>query len=187
MSYANPFIPVLSNLKGIDKSIEEMRVSVSSLPFIQKAFGRAYIQRTDDDAKIEYPAVYTEKKEYYNAMPNDNLLGQSFFKVNQPIKVDEYGKTGSSFEAELSLIFWGNLQKIDGSKDFIFTSELIDKTIAKLQKTSCFMELVEVVDEDAEEVFKGFSLRGTEKHCLMYPYTGFRITFKIGYFQECYN
>lgn len=189
MSYTNPNIPAAAlSLIGLELAIEEIRNRIATISWLDKCFGRAYafLEAGIDSKPITVPKVYMGGKEYYNCLPNDNLKSQSFFVVEGPETYENYNQfDGSIRKASVSLVVWGDLKKINPSKDYIFTQELISECIKILKIHPMVMEINEIYDEKADKVFSGFDLREVESQYMMYPFAGFRISLTINYDEQC--
>jgi hypothetical protein len=197
MSYTNPDINAGAQIKiGLDAPIEEIRTAIGSLSWISKSFGRAWEFKEKgltSGKTIRVPKVYEAAGEYINVLPNDNLFSagiaaSSFIAVREAEKYSNYQPfTGSIKQTRLSLIIWANLKLIDETKDYIFTEELKKQIEDKIKVLPSVTEIIEWVDERAEDVFKGYDVNGGDfdMQYLMYPYAGIRVDFNIQYPESC--
>lgn len=190
MSYNQPYINTKNPLPiGVEAVIEALRLQlIDGLPWLEKAFGRAweFKEESTSGRTIRIPKCYTESGEYINVLPNDNLVAQCFFQLNgsETYSVFNYA-AGSMKEVDLSVIFWMNLKRIDETKDYIFTEELKADVEEVLKNTGYTKELVEWVDERAEDVFIRYDVDDVNTQYLMYPYAGFRVTVTVNYPENC--
>jgi len=74
----------------------------------------------------------------------------------------------------LSLIFWGQLPKIDNTKTYDFTDELIKDIRKILVNNNCTN-----ITAETENTFNRYTLFSSQKQMFMYPYTSFKIDFTI--------
>ena len=181
-NYKNPKVIAIPNPVNLDKAIFNIQTILSGLPWIEKVFGRAKILPTSDiegTQKLE-PMVYQGTSEYYSVLPNDALRSYCFFRVNGYRDVSDE----AYHETRLDLIFWVNLRSIDGSKDYIYTEELI-KAVVDLLQNAPGVEVLKVIDEKAEEIFKGYSLNTKQRDLLYYPFEAFRIEMNVQFENNC--
>lgn len=196
MSYAKPYIaPFNTAAISLDKVIQSIQFELAQLPWLDYSFGRAYEFKEVDvkGALQRIPKCYTRQGEYINVMPNDFARAHSFIALKGHENWKLFNRyEGSIKEAELTIIVWGNLKRIDNTKSYIFT-EILKNDIEKVIKQNEFVkEIVYCIDERAEDVFKSYNLRSesytendVQTEYLMYPYTGFRYDITVNYFEEC--
>lgn len=197
MTYTDPAINSGAVVKiGLDVPIEAIRAAIGSLAWVSKSFGRAWEFKEKDlvtEKLLKTPKAYTTGGEYINVLPNDSLFSEgvaasSFIAVRGGEEYELFqANTGSIKKARLSIIIWANLQLIDSSKDYIFTEELKAEIEAKLKTVHQITEIIEWVDERAEEVFKGYDLPNEmlETEYLQYPYAGIRLDVNVTYPEAC--
>lgn len=197
MSYTSPSINSGAAVKqGVDVPIEAIRLAVSELSWISKSFGRAMTFREPEQStgKLKrVPKVYEASGEYINVLPNDNIFSagvaaSSFIRLVGPETYESFeANTGSIKSARLSIIVWGDLKKIDPTKDYIFTEYLKAQIEAKIKHVHFVTEIIEWVDERAEDVFQGYDLESDDfkVEYLMYPYAGFRVDVRVNYPESC--
>lgn len=169
--YTAPSIPKV----GIDLELEAMRLKLAALPWLQKAFGRAWSKpRTLDGKTVLEPLLYQGGAEYYPALPNDNLKSYSFFRVNSP----RVNTEGSWFVDPVDLIVWVNLKEIAPTIDWIFTESLINDVINLFDDG---WSLNKIYDDKVTDIFSGYDTRDLHQGLLMYPYKGFRMDISVTY------
>ena len=121
----NPTVPLIADPLGIDAAIQKLQISLSTLSWIDKVFGRAWpLPSNNGNKKTLEPMCYQGTKEYYPVLPNDALKCYSFFRVSGPRTTVDYQanmNTGGNyiFKDPVDLIVWGNLHLIDPTRDFI--------------------------------------------------------------------
>lgn len=197
MSYTSPVINSGAAVKqGIDVPIEAIRVAISELTWMSKSFGRAMTFREINNATgklARTPKVYEQSGEYINVLPNDSIFSSgvaasSFIRVVGPERYESYEpNSGSLKTARLSVIIWGDLKKIDPSKDYIFTEYLKSQIEAKIKDVHFVSEIIEWYDENVEDVFNGYDFDEeiTRTEFLMYPYAGIRVDVNVTYPEAC--
>lgn len=192
MTYANPTILAITNPIGLDRVIEDLRNDLSTIPWLEKCFGRAWTFSEKDEtdetrkAKLKVPKCYTSEGEYLNVLPNDNLIAQSFIACESEERWMAYVNTGpdNPKERNLNIIFWVNLKQIDPNKEYIFTEEL-KKDVEKVIRPNPYVKSINsFFDEKPEDVFAGYDINKDSQY-LMYPYAGMRFNITVGYFEEC--
>lgn len=198
MSYLSPNINTGALVKqGLDAPIEAIRGAISEISWISKSFGRAMTftepELSSSGRLKRVPKVYEDSGEYINVLPNDSIFSNgvaasSFIRLVGPETYQSYEpNTGSIKSARLSIIIWGDLKKIDSSKDYIFTEYLKSQIEAKVKDVHFVTEIIEWVDERAEDVFQGYDLNGEgfNTEYLMYPYAGIRVDVRVNYPEAC--
>ena len=185
-----PGIPILNNPVGIDAAIQRIQISIASLSWLAKSFGRAWtIPQNQGNQKIVEPMVYQGSKEYYAVLPNDAFDSYSFFRVAGPRNTEEYRANmniGGTyiFKDIVDLIVWVDYKRIDPLKDFIFKEQLIRDVMNKLNRDPN-VEVVRVWDDQADQIYKGYSLKPTHRDLLLYPHDAFRIEMNLRYQFTC--
>lgn len=205
MSYQNPEILPIDSPKGLDKVIQSLQDDLGPLPWLAKAFGRAWeFTEKQGDRVIRVPKAWqgtdqsTGKGEYISMLPNDNITSQSFIMAAGPEELAEdflYTRYAlNSKTRKLKIIFWFNLNDIDPNKDYIFTEEL-KADVEKVFKANPNVKSIDTyTDEKAEDVFEGYINSGSNtlssadddlNQYLMHPYSGFRFNITIAFWEEC--
>jgi hypothetical protein len=204
MSYVDSEILTIDSPVGLDKIIQALQEELSSLPWMQKSFGRAweFTEKMPDGRVVRVPKVWqgtegtTGKGEYLNVLPNDHLTSQSFIMAagaEEWIDFQLFQLTNLK-QRKLKVIFWFNLNEIDANKDYIFTEEL-KADVEKLLKTFPYLKSIDsYTDEKAEDVFEGYINSGSgtlstadddlNQWC-MHPYSGFRFNITVTYYEDC--
>lgn len=188
MSYSNPTIPSIASPTGLDTVIESIRTALAGLAWLDKSFGRAWEHKEmDAEGKVrKLPKVYTGEGEYLNVLPNDNLKAQSFIACRGPEEWEQFNRfEGSMKTRKLSVIFWGDLQRIDPTKDYIFIDILKNQVEDIIKVHPSVQSMDAYYDERAEEVFEGYSLDDVANQYITFPFTGFRLDFTVIYPEEC--
>lgn len=189
MSYVNPgTLPTPPIPLGLERAIEDMRGMLEvNLPWLSFAFGRAF---TFNETSAKIPKCYVGNGEYINVLPNDTLFrpitaASLFFQLRstETYSIFNY-QHGSTKQATVGIIFWGNLKLIDSAKNYIFTEEL-KNDVEQVIKTNPYVQQIdEWIDERVEDVFDKYTIDPAAQY-LMYPYTGFRVNVIINYPESC--
>lgn len=183
----NPSVILIPNPTDLDKSIQELQLGLSSISWLEKIFGRAKeVSRKLNNQVLREPMVYQGTSEYYPVLPNDTLKAYSFFRcVNgRSTEMYEPNSPNNYYSVPTDLIVWANIKKIDNSKDYIFTEELIHDVVAILNKYPSVL-IQRIWDEKADSIFSGYTLNLTHRDLLMYPYQAFRIEMVLNYKSDC--
>jgi hypothetical protein len=202
MSYNDPEILTIDSPVGIDKIIQSLQDDFSSLPWLQKSFGRAWeFTEKQGDRVVRVPKAWqgkessTQRGEYINMLPNDHLQSQCFIMCAGPEEWTNFvqGMVNTK-ERKLKIIFWFNLEDIDANKDYIFTEEL-KADVEKILKLNPHVKSIDsYTDEKAEDVFEGYINSGSNtlsaadddlNQYLMHPYSGFRFNITVAYWEDC--
>lgn len=189
MSANNPNITTIDQ-PGLDWAIHSLQSILAHKFDWMTVFHRAYPFRefrSEESKTHTIPKVWVGINEYMNVLPNDFLIGQAFFFVTDDEKQIEVDlQFGSTFRTEVSLIIWVNTDNVPG--------HTTGPSIAKLKKeiNDLLVEHISVVkiesmtDQDAEQVFDGFTIQDVDTQYLMLPYSGLRINMVLQYsYSEC--
>jgi hypothetical protein len=200
-SFKNPTVPLITNPVNIDRPIQEIQIALSSLGWLDKVFGRAWLAYKSSHGKRgappakQYPHVWQglnedgSNKDLLEVLPNDNLKSQCFFKVEDPINLVEFVPNGDSvFRAVTSIIFWFDLKKIDPTIDYPFVELLKGQVMRKLSNMtfapSSNLNVLRIW-EGAANVFRGYDISELKDQELVYPRGGFRFECDLFYREDC--
>ncbi len=190
-TYKNPNVPLITNPYNVDNEIQVLQVALSDLAWLDKSYGKAETGRTEEGGKeIIYPEVYTSetKKQYQSCLPNNKLKSQSFFKVNEPVSInDAESFSDLNFTLNLSCIFWFNLEIIARDSpydtlDYRFTEVLLAEVLDVLKMSGA---IIENIYYSPSKVYEGYTLNHLEQQELKHPYSGFRIDLSTSFIQKC--
>jgi hypothetical protein len=190
-SFKNPLTPLIADPKGIDKPIQDIQQALAALGWLEKSFGRTWQAYEKIDGKeVIYPETWQgEKMDLLNVMPNDNLKAQSFITINEPSEILNF-RPGqySRFRTMINVIVWFNLDQIFETVDYRHT-ELLKSTMMTALSTMLFdgngAIKVSRIWEQAENVFKGFTIDRVKRQELVHPYGGFRFECELTYLEDC--
>lgn len=193
-SFKNPLVPIITNPVNIDRPIQALQQSLATLPWLAKSFGRSFESfRKDSANKVwTYPEVWQGAGiDLLNAMPNDNLNSQSFFKVEDPIEVIDYEPNRySKMKARVSIIFWFNLKLIDPDLDYRYVELLkgqAQRVITESAQTHDSSFAITRIWETAVEVFRGYTMDLFTDQALVHPFGGFRFETALTFNEDCPN
>ena len=148
-----------------EDKITEINALLADLDWIETIHGEAV---TGEDDQGTYP-------EYYNGtnvlrvLPEGNSI--SFIQIEGDItEVDEF-----HFNVPMSLTVWGDLRKINTTKKYDYTLELVKEVVDVLRSASCNDMEIKLM-----YVFSGFSyLEKKYQQNTMKPYFAFKISFNV--------
>ena len=182
-------IPVIEHPELIDKVLGEIQVGLAKeLPWLKYAFGRAQrMVKEIKNKKYTYPGVYYGKKDYLDVSPDDRIGNFSFFVIDDPQTLAWEPKSRGLLTAECSLIFWVNLNNIPGIE--ARNTEKVKSDILKALNGGFTMRYgrIEItrIYEQAENIYRGFTIPEVETQYLMHPYAGFRFSGRILINESC--
>lgn len=184
----NPTVQLLTDPIGLDKAIQDVQILLrDNLPWLQKSFGRAKKQPRKDGKMIRRePMVYISNGEYYPTLPNDALTSYSFFRVVGSRDYDDASPAIYTLyeTTRVDVIFWVNLKQLDLSIDNNSTEKYINES-GKLLNSASGVDLIRIFDEDAREIFEGYTLKEEQRDLLMYPYAAWRFELELRYQNYC--
>lgn len=191
MSYKTPNIIPIPNPVLLDELIQEIQQDFqANLPWLEYAFGRA--KPFNDKGFIE-PRVYygqtTAKKEgeYYSMLPNDYWKSHCFFVSDGPQSFLDYENIPNSrniWSRPISMIFWVDLYKIDSTINSASTEPLIFDVLTRIKQFR-HIQVLNIIDNSAIEVYQGFNIQDTSSENFAYPFTGFRILCNLSGYEQC--
>ena len=189
MNLANRDITLLSNPVGIDYVIQNIQLALSSIPWLQKSFGKS-LRYTEEREGSDYliPKTYYKNKEYTPLDPDDTVKAFSFLYEDDPSSVTGIGKT--RINTTLNLVVFANLKLID-TKDELFIEELINDVYSVLldrknMKVYNSIDNVNNIFKWLPNAYADFSI-STEKKWIKENYASFRISIDVVYKQKSYD
>lgn len=149
-----------------DKFVQDVNTKLDALGWISKVYPVAWMGY---EAEGTFPEVYYNNGSRKNIRVMPEGAAISFWQVDGDImEVEEF-----HFQAQMSLTVWADLRKVNSSKSYDYTPELIKDVVNVLRKSSC-NDLVISVDQVMDE----FSyLQKVLQQNTMRPYTAFKIDF----------
>ena len=187
-TYRDPSnLPTLTNPLGVDLAIQNLQIELSNqLSWLEYSFGRAYLGREEQEKGKDYiyPAVYKGNGNYQDGSPNDNLISASFFVVDGDYNYSDYEiNEPNKMEVPISLIIWGDLEKISPNFDEHFGSVLLQDVLRTIRN---FQEVkVRGVADNENDVFSEFSVREENPSLFYYPYFCYRIDLDMAIQEDC--
>ena len=196
MSYSTPKVPTLASPKRIQAVIQAIQLLLDSeLSWLEYSFGVAiHSEKSMGGKSIKYPSVYQGTSEYLNVLPNDNLKSYCFWVLDDPETFEEVRPNANGYYCPTviaSLIVYYDMRRINSTKDYDLTDELIDDVVNVLiRKTYKVNKIglitVNKVYKKIENVFEGFTIDNVTEQLRGYPFAGFRIECEIKYREQCH-
>jgi hypothetical protein len=150
-----------------DKAAQEINVAVTALGYIDDVYGVAF---PGVEAEESYPEIYVNDGSKINLrlLPDTNRAMSFFTVTGDMIEIDE-----DYYSIPMAVYVWFNLLKLDDTKEYDYTAEVIKDFTHVLDKYGAYDLAVDVVSP-----FDPFSMLDKDKtNNIMRPYTAFRINF----------
>lgn len=185
-----PAVPKPESPAFIDKVVVQLQDTLKNkLPWLNHSFGRAQrLTETKDKKKRFYPGVHIANGRYINVFPDQELGNFSFFIVEDPQIVDFRPHTVNNVRLKYSIVFWLNLDKIFASSPDRNT-EALKAQIVKILTRESFLTFgridIRYIHEQAENIYKGYSIEEIDSQFLMQPYAGFRFEGEMMFTENC--
>lgn len=164
---------------------------IAKIGWLNYAFGRSQRLVTKQDRKeYYYPAVYIGRNEYRNVLPGQDLGNRSFFIVGDPQTIDFIPRNYNTISSPVAVVFWYDLTSIfPKTKDR--NTEEIKRQILRVLTDMVFPEgsrlTLQKIYEQAENIYKEYSIREIDTQYLMQPYAGIRLEGVLTYKEQCYK
>ena len=181
----------------LDKVIGEIQQGLVEISWLDVAFGRAQrlIKQTPSGRRVTTPNVYAGgwnghgADDYIEVSPDAQIGNFSFFAVEDPQDIRP-GVGQKEFRTPFGLITWFDCRKAFNSATNRNTEKLKADVLKVLTGRSGFVltqghiELTRIY-EQAQNIYRGFSLDEVDNQFLMHPYGGFRIEGYLYYLELC--
>lgn len=185
-----PKSPKPKNPVMIDRALAYIQDElIKNIGWLNYAFGRAQRLATQREHKTYYyPGVYIGENEYLNVLPGQEIGNRTFFVVDDPQTIEFNPRRYNFIKSPISLICWYDLSDIYPDSKERNTEDVKRQIIRVLtdltMPNATRLELTKIY-EQAENIFKGYSLREIDTQFLMQPYAGLRIDGYLTYREEC--
>ncbi len=165
----------------INTVLDDMATTLKKLlPWLDNAYGKAYTLVSSDN--YLYPAAHVAGNEYISLLPNDMLGNYLFFELEDPSTIVPLSQIRSTTKFRVNLVVWFNLENIYGIiEDKILSDDIKEDIIQALASrfySNAFISISEIY-ENAENIFKRYSLKQVDTQFLMLPYYGFKFVLDI--------
>lgn len=162
-------IPTYTNPKLHDSVIQSINDLL--VDYVEYRYGSVHVGY--DESGETYPSVYKNdgSRKNYMLFPDNRVKSFGFWELNDSDVLDD----DDGVIYDLTFVFWGNLERIDSTKYYDFTSE-IAQSIVQLFKNYGATAITYTQDDIFSEYSKYLE---QDKQTLMRPNTGFKINMKI--------
>jgi hypothetical protein len=166
-----------------DAVVQGINTELESLTYIDYLYPIVHTSFNEDGET--YPSIYMNDGSFksYMIFPDNRVRAFTFFEIDEaavPPKVDD-----DDIEYSLSLVFWGNLERINTTKKYDYTGEMLNDVIKVLGNLDAYDI---TYSTNTDEIFDNYTLyKEEEKQTLLRPNTGFKITFKIKGTATCWT
>lgn len=187
MSQTSPIVHVIANPVLLDKVIVDVQTALAVLDWITFSFGRAFKKfKIVGDSKVSYPAIFQAwKKDYYNALPNDNIAKGYSFVFPDPGDSDEITEYNSrrnhQIQRELSVIVFFDMEKIDNTLEYPFHEKLKEDIMFQLDTLGKERLVIDKIVDDIEQVFDDFTVSEIKSEFLKERYGAFKFECTVFY------
>lgn len=193
----------ITNPKGIDSAVNELRLLLGGLTWVSHPYHiaqrfRRMASEKEGKTGVEqakklyvYPEMYVgkdDKMPYHRLTPDNDYTGMFFFMVGKG--EIEYNPNEYNFiNYPVSIIFSVNLATVNKTKlkEYLFTQELIEEARRLLTSSSPnFLFTYKLLTEtrDLQEVYREFILDDLEQYNRV-PMQCFRIDLTLKLMEEC--
>lgn len=185
-----PKTPKPANPVLIDRVLAHLQdLLIEKVGWLDYAFGRAQKLVTKRDRKeYFYPGIYIGKNEYINVLPGDMFGNRTFFMLDDPQQIEFTPRRYNTIKSPVSLVLWYDLSSIYKGSTERNTEEIKQQILRVITEAimpdGTRIELTKIY-EQAENIFKGYSLKEIDTQYLMNPYAGLRIEMLVTYREQC--
>lgn len=182
-------IPVIQNPELIDRVIADIQKGLASnLGWLDYSFGKAQrLIKEINGKKVYTPNVYAGGNEYLEVSPDANIGNFSFFQLDDPQYLDWQPNIRGALKTNFSIIFWFDLRTIPGAENR--NTEKVKAEVLKVLNGGFWLKSgrlsVNRIFEQAENIYKGYSLEEIDNQFLMHPFAGFRLYGELFINESC--
>lgn len=184
MSYSNPSTPTIATPVGLDIQIQKIQTALSTLPWMEKAFGRAFRGFTEQEGsnqRILVPEVFQGAGlDFLKVFPNDNCKSFSFIYPELQESVDDYQKKSQQLSRNVAVIIFVNFDKIDTALGYRFTEALKADVLLKLSNPGIRFTPTGFTD-DVEQAYREFTVSRIEAKYLQRKFGAMRFDGVVAY------
>lgn len=185
-----PQAPKMNNPVMVDRPISYLQDElISKVGWLDHAFGRAQrLVTLRDQKEYYYPGVYIGNNEYLNVLPGQGIGNRTFFIVDDPQEVQFLPRSYSIIKCPISLVLWCDLSTIFQGTNERNTEEIKRQMMRVLSDavmpSGSKIEVLKLY-EQANNIFKEYSLKEIDTQFLMQPYAGLRVDGVLTYREDC--
>jgi len=188
--------PIIEGAVMLDRVLGEIQQGLVALPWLDVAFGRAQrLVKVIEGRRHTTPNVFCGgwnghgPNDYIEVSPDAEIGNFSFFAIDDP-QVIQPGLGQREFRTPFGLIVWFDLRRVYSEASNRNTEQLKAQVLDVLSGRSGFALTeghIEVsrIYEQAQNIYRGYSLDEIDNQFLMHPYGGFRIDGTLYYTEIC--
>ena len=164
---------------------------IARVGWLNHAFGKAQrLVCLRDNSNYYYPGVHIGEFEYMNVLPGQDFGNRTFFIIDDPQIVENNSRRYNTIKSPFSLVLWYDIATIFKATKERNTEEIKRQIMRALNDTilpsGARIEITRIF-EQAENIFKGYSIKEIDTQYLMHPYAGLRLEGTLIYRDECYE
>lgn len=189
-----PIIPGAVMLDNVLGSIQE--ALIDGLPWLDVAFGRAQrLTKVVEGRRHTTPNVFCGgweghgPNDYIEVSPDAEIGNFSFFAIDDP-QIVGAGPWTRTIEAPFGLIAWFDLRRVYGEASNRNTEKLKADVLRVISGRGGWaipeghIEISRIY-EQAQNIYRGYTLDEVDNQFLMHPYGGFRIDGTLTFDELC--
>lgn len=189
--------PIISGAVMLDRVLGEIQKGLAShLDWLDYAFGRAErVTSVQQGKRYVRPSVYAGDwkidgaNDYLDMLPDSKIGNFSFFIIDDPQRI-ETGPGIRTITSPASLVVWFDLRRVYGEADNRNTEYLKAQILGVLgNRTSWRLRdgrfEVTAVYEQAQNIYRGFTIDEVDNQFLIHPFGGFRFEGTLKYNELC--
>jgi len=186
-----PSTPKPVNITFLDRAIVQIQDRLKEkLSWLDHSFGISQRLVTKRDMKdFFYPGVHIGKGTYINVLPDQGLGNFSFIILRDPQSISHTPGTYTKIQSNIGIVFWFDLKNLFPSSDDrnieVVKRQILDVLTKQLFLTTGSLGPVIEISQNAENVYKGYSLKEVDSQFLMQPYAGLRFDCNLFITEEC--
>lgn len=196
MSYKTPVIPLLTNLKGIDRKVQDISLLMdaslytSGIEWLTHAYGMSErIVEFRDGREFVYPACYQDinSKDPQSMMPNDVPDSFCFWTKEDTV----FGDNPTREYHNVSCIFYMDLKQIAPTNNWKETKTQVRQDIIEFFRVNVYnggfgvVKMTGITDDDITRVYEGYSVGQIENLWRQLPKYALKIDFEFSFIKEC--
>lgn len=159
---------------------------ITDIDWLNIAYGkveRIAAKKANGDV-VYIPAVYNDKYDYENLMPDDQKGNYSFFVVQDDQNIDGAKGRANRIYGRCALIVWFDIRSISSGWGKEYAKNAILSAVSDFSSSNGHLS-VESVSEHPDAIFSEFTLDETDNQYLTFPFAGFRFNCRYSIRQLC--
>jgi len=188
MSFNCVNTPTIPNPTGIDVIIQKIQTELATLSWLEYSFGKAYIKKEERNNTVyTIPKVWIGNNEFQSVEPNDTVKAFSFIEnfETEFISGWETRRYDRISRTDLNIVVFANLERIDNTRDYIFTEEL-KEDVVKILTNVPEVESLNSINKGLDEAYTRWSIESINPTYYAEKYAAFRIDISAIINSACY-